>query len=119
MEWLFNNDAPIYIQLAERIRRRIVSGEYAPGDRLPGVRELASEAQINPNTVQRAMLELERMGLVYSQRASGRNVTEDLSVIQLAREVMAAELTDKYLQSMKELGFTVEDTMKLLSGKEN
>ena len=77
MNWQFSNDAPIYAQLIRQIRAGIVSGAFSPGERLPSVRDLAMEAGVNPNTMQRALTELERDGLVYSQRTSGRYVTED------------------------------------------
>ena len=72
MPWELDNDRPIYLQLMERIQQDIVSGIYKPGDRLPSVRDLAVEAAVNPNTMQKALSELERSGLVYSQRTSGR-----------------------------------------------
>ena len=75
MNWQFSNDAPIYAQLIRQIRAGIVSGAFSPGERLPSVRDLAMEAGVNPNTMQRALTELERDGLVYSQRTSGRYVT--------------------------------------------
>ena len=77
MKWQFKNDAPIYTQLIEQIKVGIVTNVFPPGERLPSVRDLAAEAGVNPNTMQRAMAELERQGLVYSQRTSGRMVTED------------------------------------------
>ena len=77
MKWQFSNDAPIYSQLIEQIKVGIVSGAFPPGERLPSVRDLATEAGVNPNTMQRALAELERDGLVYSQRTAGRFVTED------------------------------------------
>jgi GntR family transcriptional regulator len=77
MNWQFNSEAPIYSQLIGQIRQGIVSGAFPPGERLASVRDLASEAGVNPNTMQRALTELERDGLVYSQRTAGRFVTED------------------------------------------
>lgn len=117
MQWNFRDDAPIYLQLTEQLRMKIVSGEYPPGYRLPGVRELAVEAGVNPNTVQRAMGELERMSLVYSQRTSGRSVTEDISILTAARREIAEKRVDEFLKTMKELGYSFEETMKMLSGK--
>ena len=77
MAWQFRNDIPIYTQLIAQIQQRIVSGALLPGERLPSVRDLAAEAGVNPNTMQRAMMEMEREELVYSQRTAGRFVTED------------------------------------------
>ena len=81
MDWTFRGDQPIYAQLMQRIKQGIVSGDLPPGSRLPSVRELATEAGVNPNTMQRALQELEREGMVYSQRTAGRFVTEDEKAI--------------------------------------
>lgn len=100
MNWQFSNDVPIYAQLIGQIRAGIVSGAFSPGERLPSVRDLAMEAGVNPNTMQRALTELERDGLVYSQRTSGRYVTEDQTAIMEARHALAADrgavLSDRY-----------------------
>ena len=81
MPWNLDSDRPIFIQIIERIQVDIISGLYKPGDKLPSVRELAQEASVNPNTMQKALSELERTGLVYSQRTSGRFITEDTAMI--------------------------------------
>lgn len=106
MRWEFHNESPIYAQVMERVERMIVSGALQPGERLPSVRVFAQEAGINPNTMQKALTELERGGLIYSQRTSGHFVTEDKAVITKAREELAKLQTDRFLQSMQELGFT-------------
>ena len=85
MEWQFRNDSPIYTQLTQRLTQAIVAGEFRPGERLPSVRELAVEAGVNPNTVQRALADLERDGLVFSQRTAGRFVTGEVSRINVWR----------------------------------
>ena len=77
MAWKFNDNAPIYLQIVNTLKRNIASGAYPPGSRLPSVRDLALEAGVNPNTMQRALSELERSGLVNSQRTAGRFITED------------------------------------------
>ena len=100
MNWQFSNSAPIYTQLIGQIRAGIVSGALAPGERLPSVRDLAMEAGVNPNTMQRALTELERDGLVYSQRTSGRYVTEDRDVISAARHALAAGKVRTFLSDM-------------------
>ena len=79
MAWNLDSDRPIYAQLLERIQLQIVSGIYGPGDKLPSVRDLAAEASVNPNTMQKAFAELERSGLIETKRTSGRFVTEDNS----------------------------------------
>ncbi len=106
MPWDFDANRPIYTQLTERLRLRIASGEYPPGGKLPAVRELAAEAGANPNTVQRAFADLEREGLIYTQRTSGRFVTEDPAAIDTARKALAEEKIDVYLGGMRSLGYT-------------
>ena len=114
MKWYFSNDAPIYAQLIGQIRRGIVSGVFPPGERLPSVRELATEAGVNPNTMQRAMAELERDGLVYSQRTAGRFVTEDRGRIDDFRRRLAAEHVRRFLEDMEKLGFSRGEILSLL-----
>ena len=94
MEWELQGDRPIWLQLTEQIQLRIVSGEYPAGERLPSVRDLAAEAAVNPNTMQKALTELERGGLVYSQRTSGRFITQDQQLIQQLKQRLAREETD-------------------------
>lgn len=85
MSWEFDRDRPIYAQLVEQLQRAIVSGAYAPGAKIPSVRELAAEAGVNPNTMQKALTELEQLGLLNTQRTNGRYVTEDTSLIATTR----------------------------------
>lgn len=115
MPWIFAADRPIYLQLVEHIQMKIISGEYQPGDRLPSVRELAAEAAVNPNTMQKAMSELERSGLVYSQRTSGRFITENELLIANLRRQTAAYQTGEFLRRMQTLGFSAEQTLALLN----
>ena len=114
MNWDFNNDAPIYTQLVEKMKIAIVTGEFEKGGKLPSVRELASQAGVNPNTVQRAMAELEREGLVCSQRTSGRLVSEDQSLIELTKHSLARRHAERFLSAMAELGMGQEEVMNLL-----
>ena len=114
MKWQFSNSAPIYAQLVGQIRAGIVSGAFSPGERLPSVRDLAMEAGVNPNTMQRALTELERDGLVYSQRTSGRYVTEDGAAIADARHALAAGKVQAFLADMTGLGFEKEELLSLL-----
>ncbi len=113
MSWNLTNDRPIYIQIVERIQMTIVSGEYRPGEKLPSVRELAAEASVNPNTMQKALSELETSGLVYTQRTSGRFITEDRELIASTRRRLASEKFQTFLQQMQGLGYTREDIIKL------
>lgn len=117
MRWEFHNEAPIYTQVMERVERMIVSGALPPGERLPSVRVFAQEAGVNPNTMQKALTELERGGLIYSQRTAGHFVTEDQSVIAQAREALAAIQAERFLQSMRELGYSAAQTAELLHRK--
>lgn len=118
MEWKFEAGAPIYAQIAEALRIRIVSGSMRPGEKLPPVRELALEAGVNPNTMQRALTELEREGLLYTQRTSGRFVTGDAGVLDEARRDLARRKLRAFLGSMGELGFTGEELLALLDSEE-
>ena len=114
MNWQFSNSAPIYTQLIGQIRAGSVSGALAPGERLPSVRVLAMEAGVNPNTMQRALADLEREGLMHSNRTSGRYVTEDRSMIAQIREQIADERISEFLAGMSQLGFTEQDILSLL-----
>ena len=114
MQWQFSNEMPIYSQLVEQIKIGIVSGMFPPGERLPSVRDLATEAGVNPNTMQRAMTELERDGLVYSQRTAGRFVTEDHAVIQAAKRDLAQRHIHAFLAAMLRLGYGREEFISLL-----
>lgn len=116
MGWNFQTDLPIYTQLVDAIKFSIVSGQLLPGARMSTVRDLALEAGVNPNTMQRALQQLEREGLVFSQRSSGRFVTEDVSVIDRARSALAAEYVRRYRDSMASLGFSEDEMRALLSG---
>lgn len=114
MDWSFRGDQPIYSQLVRRIKQGIVSGEMPPGGRLPSVRDLATEAGVNPNTMQRALQELEREGMVYSQRTAGRFVTEDVKLIDGAKRAFAAEHIRAFLDGMGSLGYGREEIVSLL-----
>lgn len=114
MAWSFENGRPIYTQLLEQIEQRIISGEYIAGEKLPSVREFAAEAAVNPNTMQRAMAELEQRGLVVTNRTAGRTVTENEKILKKIKEKKAQESTRIYITQMKEMGFTKEEMMELI-----
>lgn len=114
MAWTLNSDRPIYAQLVEKLKMQIVSGFYHPGDRLPSVRELAQEASVNPNTMQKAFSELEKSGLIITQRTSGRMVTEDLNMIKGIQLELAKENIKIFLQNMKQLGYTEKEIVALI-----
>ena len=110
----FQDHLPIYAQLMDTLKRRIITGRYLPGEKLPSVRELAAEAGINPNTVQRAFSELEREGLIYTQRATGKYVTENADEIKSARQALAKTQVAEFLSNMQSLGYSVGDVIVLL-----
>lgn len=115
MPWNLDSDRPIFIQIIEKIQTDIVSGLYAPGDKLPSVRELAQEASVNPNTMQKALSELERTGLVYSQRTSGRYITEDKAMITDLKSKLAKDMVTQFLDNMQKLGIPEEEVISLIS----
>lgn len=115
MPWNLDSSRPIYLQIIERVQMDIITGRYQPGDKLPSVRDLAQEAAVNPNTMQKALSELERSGLIYSQRTSGRFITEDKELIhQMKKELAAAEVS-AVVAHMKQLGITPEEIRQLLA----
>jgi len=105
MPWELKNDRPIYLQLIDQISYRIVSGEYPIGSKLPSVRDLATEASVNPNTMQKALSELERSGLLFTNRTSGRFITEDSNMIQTMKLDLAKEQLKIFLEQLKKIGF--------------
>ena len=114
MQWKLSDDRPIYVQLMETITAAIASGTLAAGSRLPSVREMAAQAGVNPNTMQRALAELERDGLLYSQRTAGRFVTDQSDRITQKRKELAMQKIRIFLSSMKEMGYTSEQTLNLI-----
>ena len=114
MAWKFDDSRSIYVQLVEQIKIRILTGSYAPGSRLPAVRELAAEAGVNPNTMQRALSELESTGLVYSVRTSGRFVTEDSDMRKELKADLAKKEVNEFVKKMKQLGYTSEEIAGLI-----
>lgn len=118
MAWSFSDGKPIYAQLVERLQTRIVTGEYPPGARLDAVRDLSEQAGVNPNTMQRAMTELESLGLVHTQRTAGRFVTEDAERIAALKEELAREKLGRFLSEMEGLGFTRGEVLLLLENEE-
>lgn len=113
MPWNLDPQRPIYAQIIERVQLDIVTGHYAPGSRLPSVRELAAQAAVNPNTMQRALSELEGSGLICAQRTSGRFVTEDTARIRQAKEKLASMQVREFIRKMQELGMNREEIAEL------
>ncbi len=114
MQWNLTDDRPIYLQLMDTITLAIASGTLAAGSRLPSVRELAADAGVNPNTMQRALAELERDGLLYSQRTAGRFVTDESEAIQLKRREFAMQQIEAFLSSMYKMGYTQQQVIDLI-----
>ncbi len=122
MEYIFNNETPIYLQLVEKLKMQIVSGELKQGQRIPSVRELALVARVNPNTMQKALTELESQGLVYTERTNGKFVTQNQKLIHQTKKELAKEKVQKYLDDMKNIGITYEQArnyLQELGGKED
>ncbi len=117
MPWELEGDRPIYLQLLEQLQLRILCGVYKAGDRLPSVRDLAEEAAVNANTMQRALAELEQAELVYAQRTAGRFITEDQRKINAVRASFARKHAAAYLEGMRKLGFTDEEALGFLRGE--
>lgn len=114
MNWIFESDRPIYIQIIEQLKRYIVSGIYKPGERLPAVRELALETKVNPNTMQKALSELENSKIVYTQRTSGRYVTEDKELLKKLKKDLAKDKLNEFVSYMNELGFNNNEIIDYL-----
>ena len=114
MDWNFDDTRPIWLQLTERLTLSIVTGVYPPGSRLPSVRELAAEAGVNPNTMQRALAQLEADGLAVGGRTAGRTVTENAAAMNAVRRRLARENADIYLTAMAGLGYSRAEAIELL-----
>lgn len=115
----FNNASPIWLQLVTEFSRRIVVGQWPPGERIAGVRELALELKVNPNTVQRALAELERQGLCRSERTSGRFVTDDARRVNTLRRELVAQAADDYVRRGRGFGIELADATDLLRERWN
>ena len=121
MKFNLDNNIPIYIQLVEQLKIYIISGKIKCGERLPSVRELALQTKVNPNTMQKALVELEEMGLVYTERTNGKYITSNQNLIDKYKTEYAEELCKKYLYNMQNLGFDYKESLEYLNkigGKE-
>ena len=115
MPWDLKSDRPIYTQLIEHIELKIFSGEYPSGTKLPSVRDMAQDASVNPNTMQRALVKLEEDGLIITHRTSGRSITEDVSMIEKAKNQLAQQQILEFLEKMQLMGFQKQDTLILMN----
>lgn len=114
MNFVFDNDRPIYIQLVEQLEIYIISGKIKSGEKLPSVRELALMTKVNPNTMQKALVELENLKLIYTERTNGKYVTKDQKLLNKFKDKYAKEKTKKYIDEMKELGFIKNEIIDFL-----
>ncbi len=119
MKFEFDNNVPIYIQLVEQLKIYIISGNIKPGERLPSVRELALQTQVNPNTMQKALSELEDLGLIYTERTNGKFVTKDQKLINKLNTEYADKLSKTYFSNMERIGFNKLEALEYLKGLEN
>jgi DNA-binding transcriptional regulator YhcF (GntR family) len=119
LAWQFNSNRPIYIQIVDEIELRILNGTYEMGMRLPSVRDLAVLAAVNPNTMQRALAELEEMGLVTTQRNTGRTVTTDETAVSRARDSKADQLAETFMMQMQALGLSRKEVLDRLAKGEH
>ena len=113
MGWEFTSDKPIHVQLVTEISNRIIKGEYAPGMKLPSVRDFAAKASVNPNTMQRALSALESSGLIFSERTTGKFVTNNLELIRQAKAELAKSNVENFFSSMAELSYSKDDAIEM------
>ena len=114
MGYSFDNERPIYVQLVEKLELDIISGKLKPGERIPSVRELAITLKVNPNTMQKALAELEDKGLVYTERTNGKFVSDNKKLIEERKKKLAKKKTEEFLKSMQDIGITFEETIDYL-----
>ena len=115
MAWKFDSDRPIYTQLLEQIKLGIVSNQYLPGDKLPSVRDFAFIAGVNPNTMQRALSQLEQQGIIFTNRTEGKYITTDTNLITQMRESIAKEQVHTFCEKMRKLNYSTSEILSLLS----
>ena len=114
MDFTFDNNIPIYIQLLEYMKIYLISGVFKSGEKLPSVREFANTFKVNPNTMQKALAELENMNLIYTERTNGKYVTNDTELIEKLKDEYAITLVNSFLQGMKKIGLGKADSIKYL-----
>lgn len=119
MEFTFDNNIPIYVQLLEYLKIYLISGVFKPGDKLPSVRDFANTFKVNPNTMQKALSELEDMELIYTERTNGKYVTKNQEVIDKLKDEYALTLAKSYFNGMKRIGLGKADSIKYLEGIED
>ena len=117
MNYNFDNNIPIYLQLVSLIKNDIIKGALSPGEKLPSIRDLAITYKVNPNTVSKALSELENISLIYTERTNGKYVSSDISLINKYKEEYATSLTEEYINKMINLGYNKEEINKYLMKK--
>ena len=118
MEYNFDRDKPIYKQIVDQIRIEIITESYKIGDKIPSVRDLAIKMKVNPNTINRALLELEETGLIATKRTSGKFVTDDKMKIESEKELLAKEIIEKFINDVNKINMNKKDVLRLLEGKD-
>ena len=114
MELIFDNNTPIYLQLLDYFKVSIISGKFGLGEKLPSVREFAITLKVNPNTVQKALGELEELGLIFTERTNGKYVTNDNILVKKIKSEYAKTLSKNYFESMQKIGFETSDVIDYL-----
>jgi len=115
MDFVFDNERPIYLQISSLLRTQIVSAKFQPGEKLPSVRELALAAKVNPNTVQKALTELENEGLIYTERTNGKFVSSDANTILIAKNALAKEKAAKFFEEMQNIGYSDTEALNYIN----
>lgn len=115
MSYEFSNDMPIYLQVLEHIKMQIIAKEYKSNQKLPSVRELSLIFEVNPNTIQKALAELEDIGLIFTERTNGKFVTDDLKIIKKITEQTVSGKIKDFFESMAKLGFSKQEILDLIS----
>ena len=119
MDYIFDSNRPIYLQIIEIVKNNIISGIYNPGDKIPSVRELAATFKVNPNTIVKSLYFLEIEGLIYTDRTNGKFITNDLSLIKKNKEIVAKEKINTFFNDMENLGYSKEEVLRFLERKNN
>ena len=117
MPWKFDDSRPVYLQIMDEVKQRVLTGVYKPGEKLPSVRELALEAAVNPNTMQKALSTLESENFIHSERTSGRFVTDDMTLIDALRKEQAESIADEMLSRLKATGMNDDEILMLIKAK--
>lgn len=115
MSWEFSADKPIYAQLVDAIEMRIISGAYPPGTKLVSIREMAAKTGVNPNTMQKSLAELERKGLIITNRTNGKYITEDIELVCQIKNNKAKDQVKQLFKHLHQLGFNHQESIQLIT----